>query len=151
MDYYHIIHWKISYSLFIDIKIQNNFSKNEEVDNFCLNNYFNRFKNKIKFIAYNDNENYLLKIIKHKNYFSKEDVLKYFCIFYYTKKEIHFFAIKYKDIVKQDMILSLKNKENNSSEDEVNRIIIRDFLSLKNNDNNFDYLIYNDKFNFIDF
>lgn len=67
------------------------------------------------------------------------------------KKEIHFFAIKYKDIVKQDMILSLKNKENNFSEDEVNRIIIRDFLSLKNNDNNFDYLIYNDKFNFIDF
>lgn len=49
------------------------------------------------------------------------------------------------------MILSLKNKENNFSEDEVNRIIIRDFLSLKNNDNNFDYLIYNDKFNFIDF
>lgn len=147
MDYYHIIHWKISYSLFIDIKIQNNFSKNEEVDNFCLNNYFG--KNKIKFIAYNDNENYLSKIIKHKNYFSKENVLKYFCVFYYSKKEIHFFNIKYKDIIKKDMELSLKNK-NNYSEDEVNRIIIKDFLSFKN-DNKFDYLIYNDKFNFIDF
>ena len=47
------------------------------------------------------------------------------------------------------MELSLKNK-NNYSEDEVNRIIIKDFLSFKN-DNKFDYLIYNDKFNFIDF